>query len=317
MSRRFLAADVGGTNMRFLLVDDGREVSHRIFATRDYRDGGVARAVRDFIGDEKMPDAFCLACAGVVRDGRYHGHNMPFSVSASEVAAATGIAKVKLLNDLEAAAYGLPRTRPSDFVDIMTGAADPAAPEILMAVGTGLGGALRLPLSNGTHVLPCEPGQTGYAPLSPIHAELFLFATEEIGRTPIVEEIVSGPGLHRTYRFVRTKRGLAREGGHADAAAVSQAALTGFDPDAREAMRLLVAGLGFVIRNFAAQTNAVGGVTLAGGVAEKIAPALVWPEFADAIAAANGDKLLPKLPIRLVKSDRMGLDGALEFAASI
>lgn len=317
MSRRFLAADVGGTNMRFLLVDDGREVSHRILATRDYRDGGVVRAVRDFIGDGRMPDAFCLACAGVVRDGRYHAHNMPFSVDAAAIARETGIKAVKLLNDLEAAAYGLPRTSPDDFIEIVPGKPDASAPEILMAVGTGLGGALRVPLSNGTHVLPCEPGQTGYAPCSPTHADLYLFATEEIGRTPIVEEIVSGPGLFRTYRFVRAKRGLSKDGGHADAATVSQAALTGFDPDAREAMRLLVAGLGFVIRNFAAQTNALGGVTLAGGVAEKIAPALVWPEFADALQAANGDKLLPNLPIRLVKSDRLGLDGALEFAASI
>lgn len=312
---RILAADIGGTNMRFTLLDGEAEKKHAVFSTKAYAAGGIVQAVADFLGAEADPDVFCLACAGVVRDGRYHGHNMPFSVDATSIAKKTGIRHVALANDLEAAAHGLDRLKPEQEEIVRNGTKIAGAPVLLLAVGTGVGGALRITVGDRLHVLPCEPGQAGYAPPTEKHARVMNEAMRELGRAPIVEEIISGPGLLRIYRSLAAAANVVSPLG--DVAAVSDAALRGDDPVALEAMTMLVQGIGFVIRNFASETGALGGIILAGGVAEKIAPALAWRALDFGLETANGDKLIPKPHITLVRSDRLGLDGAVALARRI
>jgi glucokinase len=313
MSLTCLAADAGGTHLRFLLARGDRELEHATLRTADYVRGGIARAALDFLRGEPPPDVLCVACAGVVRDGRYHSQNMPFAIDAHEIAAATGIASVRLVNDLEAAAHGVATLRDGECTVVRRGLAVAAAPLAVLALGTGLGGALRLGHGAGALVLPCEPGQLGYAPLETAHADLWEFAAQELGRAPIVEEIISGPGLERTFRFLEA-RGTARAPELASAAAISASALARADATAETALRLLVSGLGFAVRNFIVATGALGGVLLTGGMAEKIAAALTWPELERGLMAAHGRELLGPLPITLARSDRLGLDGALVLA---
>ena len=312
-----LAADVGGTNMRFSLFVDGREVHHGVYPTANFKTGGVPAAAKAFLGDRSLPDAFCMACAGVVRNGVYHSHNMPFAVDAEATRRATGIPLVRLANDLEAAAHGLERLRSEDCAMLRTGVAEPEAPVLLVAVGTGLGGALLVRAGGHVTVLPSEPGQTGFSPHTPEMGEILLAFHAEKGRPPIVEEIVSGPGLERIYRFVvadARSRDLVGTAPLDGAAAIAAAGLSGRDPLAERAIELLAGGIGWELRNFAVRVGATGGIYLAGGVAEKIEPALRRPAFLEAFTLAFGERLLGRVPITLVKSARLGIDGAMALA---
>jgi glucokinase len=203
-----IAGDVGGTNTRlaWFEVSGGRLVPG---VTRTYpsqRHTSLDEIVATFLREAPGTLAHaCIGIAGPVREGRVEATNLAWGVDARPLAAGLGLDRVILINDLEANAWGLAALPDSDFTVLQPGRPAPTGNAAVISAGTGLGEAElvwdsrhhRGRLGAGP---PTSPGTTCKAPCR--------FLTAEVGHVS-VERVLSGPGLHNIYRFLRDAQGLA------------------------------------------------------------------------------------------------------------
>jgi glucokinase len=323
-----LAGDVGGTKTVLALFDDaagGPAVREAVLASGSAPSlEALARAFLETAGRPPVRAA-CFGVAGAVVDGRVKTTNLPWQLDEAGLAAALGIARVRLLNDLEAAAWGLLALPPDALATLQPGVPPHDGGTLaLIAAGTGLGEAI-LPWDGSRHhVLASEGGHVDFAPRSELEAELWAFLRAE-GDHVSYERVVSGPGLVNVYRFLRQQRKLAEPGwlaaelaGGDPAAAISRAALEKADPVCAEALALFVSAYGAAAGNLALTAMAVGGVFVGGGIAPRILPALLAGPFLQAFADKGRlGPLLRAMPVRVVLDPRAPLIGAAACARGL
>ena len=105
-----LAGDVGGSSTRLALLEaDGGEfavVAERHYPSRQH--GSLTEIVRLFAEEHQLrPEQACFGIAGPVREGNVRTPNLPWSIDAGDLARVLGLPAVKLINDLDANAYGI------------------------------------------------------------------------------------------------------------------------------------------------------------------------------------------------------------------
>jgi glucokinase len=319
-----LAGDIGGTNSRLAFFSErgGRlePVAGETYASRHY--ANLQAIVRNFVSANDLPvDVACFGVAGPVRNGRSEAVNLAWAVDARELAQALPCRAVSLLNDLEAHAYGIAMLAPEDFVTLNQGAADASGNAAVIAAGTGLGEAGLYWDGQQHRPFAGEGGHTSFAPTDPLQVELLNFLSREFGYVSW-ERVLSGPGLHNIYRFLRdTGRGeepdwLTREMQQRDPAAViSQTALAGTSALCRQALDLFVALYGAEAGNVALKLMATAGVYVGGGIAPKIIHKLTDSTFMDGFVAKGRLKpLLEAIPVRIIMNGKVALLGAARFA---
>src|SRR5919109_3524862 len=199
---------------------------------------------------------------------------------------------------------------PEDFVTLNRGAEDAAGNAAVVAAGTGLGEAGLYWDGQRHRPFAGEGGHTSFAPTDPLQMELLDFLSREFGHVSW-ERVLSGPGLHNIYRFLRdTGRGeepdwLTREMQQRDPAAViSQTALAGTSALCRQALDLFVALYGAEAGNVALKIMATAGVYVGGGIAPRIVTKLAEPLFMQAfVAKGRLQSLLQDIPVRVVMND--------------
>jgi glucokinase len=156
--KRALLADIGGTHARFAVLSGGELGPIRSLDVEAH--GGMCDAVQHFLtmaGGASVEDAV-LAVAGPVDGRRCVLTNSSWIVDAKELQSRFGFRTVRLLNDHEAAVWGLSRLAPSDSVLIGPDSPKPGAPMALLGPGTGLGMACYLPGPGRERVVVSEGG---------------------------------------------------------------------------------------------------------------------------------------------------------------
>lgn len=319
-----LAGDIGGTKTRIALyqrVPGGiaREVEETYPSARHE---SLEAILREFRARHREPvEAAGFGVAGPIRDGRSKVTNLPWTISAPELAHELGLARVELVNDLVATAWGIALVPPERRVVLQQGEADPTGNQAVVAAGTGLGQA-GLCFDGREHVaFGSEDGHADWAPANELEDELLHFLRRELGKVGN-ERVLSGPGLVNAYRFLRdTGRGhedpeLARAIAAGDpAAAISRAALERGDELASRALDLFVSIYGARAGNFALSILATGGVWIGGGIAPKILPRLRSGGFVDAFRSKSKlGELLARVPVTVILDDRAALHGAARCA---
>jgi glucokinase len=325
----FLAGDVGGTKTALALFGRGRDgpvlVRQETMPSQDF--GSLEVAIEQFLAAGPRPatiDAACLGVAGPVIDGRCVTTNLPWVIDERELAGAIPARRVRLLNDLEAAARGV-LGLPGEDLHVLQPGVPRRGHMVLIAAGTGLGEALIVQAEGERHlVVASEGGHTDFAPRDGVEEELLRFLRKEHGRVS-VERVVSGPGLHNVYRFLRDT-GWARESPDVaaqlaagdPAAVIGEMALADRDAICAKALDIFVAAYGAEAGNLALTAMAVGGVFVGGGIAPRILPRLTTGAF----VAAFRDKgrladMMETIPIRVVLDPRAPLLGAASVAAEL
>jgi len=318
-----LAGDIGGTHTRLAFFDvaDGRLslFSATVFPSHEY--AGLEQIVAEFMETSNVrPEQACFGVAGPVRNGRVEASNLPWIIESKRLAKELDIAKVLLINDLEAHAWGIADLDLKDAVMLNQGKEIPGN-QAVIAAGTGLGEAGMY--WDGTHhqVFPSEGGHTDFAPRNELEIELFRHLNAQFGRVSY-ERILSGPGLVNVFNFLRdTGRGtapqwLADQIQNSDpAAAISQAAMNGSCPLCEQAVEIFVAVYAAEAGNLALKMMATGGVFLGGGIAPKILSKLSQPSFMRAFATKGRmQPLLESIPVKVITNDKISLFGAARCA---
>jgi glucokinase len=207
-----LAGDVGGTKTIlacFERASDGLRLrAEASFASGEH--ASFQEILDRFLADhDARPEAACFGIAGPVVEGRATTTNLPWpALEEAELRRWLGVERVLLANDLEAAAYGMLALPAADLV-ALDPEAGPGRPgnAAVIAAGTGLGEAFLVWDGRRYRAVAGEGGHVDFAPRSDEQIELLRFARQELGGRVSVERLLSGPGLHRIYRFARGGEG--------------------------------------------------------------------------------------------------------------
>ena len=318
-----LAGDIGGTRTRLALYDESAGPLRRIASTQyESRSAStLEEIVLRFLDESGKPEttAACFGVAGAVVGGQVRATNLPWQVSEDGLAERLQIPRVRLLNDLEAAAHGVVAiTDPASLVLLQAGKPPEERRALaLVSAGTGLGVALMWWNGHAYQVAPSEGGHCDFAPQDEVEDALVAWLRDQFGHVSY-ERIVSGPGLVNLYRFLREYRNvpepawLSTRIGFGDAAPVIAAcALDHSDPVCDETLTRFVRIYGAAAGNYALTSLAVGGVFLGGGIAPKILSRLADGAFLDAFAAKGRfAEAMRKMPIRVVMAPDVALLGA-------
>ena len=303
LTARRLVADVGGSNVRFVLVDRSGALE-RIETRRVVDYPSFAAALVDYLKayDRNSIEACAIAAAGPVDDGRIKLTNNDWTVDSSEISAAMAGIPVALINDLEAVAAALPHLGPNDWTAI--GRPVAARPErrtmLAFNVGTGLGAASAVFRDARWTTNPSEAGHMTLGPLTAGGVEL---APDRAS----VESVLSGRGVVELYGRAAASQ---RKRVEAIAEAAEVFARAGRDAIAARTVELLTLVLGRVAGDLALATAAWGGVYFCGSVATAWAPLADAQAFrAEFIRKGPMRARLEQVPTVVIRREQVALFG--------
>lgn len=319
-----LAGDIGGTktNLAFFKAEGGqlKLVVEGTFPSRGH--AGLDEIVSLFTSMHGLGvEQACFGVAGPVQNGRCDATNLAWVVDASQLARQLGIATVWLINDLEANAYGIPVLRPEEFVVLNPGAPDAGGNAVVIAAGTGLGEAGLYWDGKRHYPFACEGGHADFAPRNEFEVNLLLYLLAKYGHASW-ERVLSGPGLHNIYEFLRdTGQGeepewLIQEMAEGNPVSViSKAGLAGSCDLCGRALEMFASLYGAEAGNLALKIMATGGVYVGGGIAPKIVKKLTDGRFMKAfVDKGRFEGLMQRIPVRVILNDKTALLGAARYA---
>ena len=201
-----LAGDVGGTKTLLGLFAPAPERPNPIevgeFVTLAY--DGLEPIVREFLEAQKVEarriEAACFGVAGAVTGQVARLTNVPWLVDGAAVEEAFRFRRVRVINDLEALAYGVTVLEPSELKTLQMGVAVPDGNAAVIAAGTGLGEAMLHNVDGRFVPAASEGGHADFSARTPRELEMVREMTRIFGRVS-VEHVVSGIGLVNIYQF--------------------------------------------------------------------------------------------------------------------
>ena len=324
-----LAGDIGGTKTVLALYEEQagslKPVQEEVFSSKSAPT--FEELALRFLASSGRPSlrAACFGVAGAVVDGHSKTTNLPWELDEAGLVAALGAPRVRLLNDLEAAAYGVLVLGPESFETLQaSGHRTKPATKALIAAGTGLGEAIIVWDGARYDVLPSEGGHADFAPRTPLESALWDFLRLEFGHVSY-ERVLSGPGFYNVYRFLRQHRRAPEPAWLSEriaagdpSAAVAEAGLAGRDPVCAETLTLFAAIYGAEAGNLALKTMAVGGVFVGGGIAPKHRAKLREGAFIEAfVDKGRMAPLMRTIPVHVVLDPRAPLLGAADRARAL
>lgn len=320
-----LAGDIGGTKTSLALfsvhADKLRVEAERNFPSKQY--SGLTPILEEFGVHQQVIDAACFGIAGPVVDGRVKTTNLPWIIDSQVLCQALKVGTVYLLNDLEAAAYGVFTLEDDEFYALNGGILRHAGNKALIAAGTGLGQAILYDDGRHFRALPSEGGHADFASRNELEIELWRYLSARFGHVSY-ERVLSGPGLSNVYRFLKERRGMAEPPWLAEqfaasddpAATISKAALAGKAEICVKALDLFVSIYGAEAGNMALRFKSVRGLYVGGGIAPKILEKLKDGTFMRSfIDKGRYTEFLTAMPVQVVLNPQAGLRGAAYYAA--
>jgi glucokinase len=329
-----VGGDIGGTKTLLGLFDVAparaghigaahrpRVVATGSYVTSEYGSAGeILDEFRRDIGRPLTVDAAAIGVAGPVVANAATLTNIPWGITASEIAARLGTARVRVLNDLEAMANSVEVLTAEEVCVLQQGTPRADGNAALIAAGTGLGQALLHRTGGRLRPVPSEGGHADFAARTDREIELVRMLRERYGRAE-VEQVLSGPGLLNLHRFTHRGGECEMLAGVAEADAppvITQAGMGGRCQPCAEALRMFVSAYGAEAGNLALRGMATAGLYVGGGIAPKILPALTTGLFMDAFLAKEPmQELLEGVPVKVILNLEAGLLGAAVCAQEI
>jgi glucokinase len=322
-----IAGDIGGTKTNVALFEAeggvvGRPAVQQSFPSASYV--SLEDILSEFVTKHRPARIThaCFGIAGPVVRGRVEATNLVWKVSGEKLAASLGLSSVRLINDLEATAYGIGELGPEQLYTLNEGEGERRGHRALIAAGTGLGMAGIFYDGERYHPMPSEGGHMDFAPRNEREFEMLTYLSEKIGGRVSCERVLSGMGLFNIYSFLRDRgygeepEWLAEEIRSGDAsAAISHAALALKCELAVTALEIFVEVYGAMSGNLALLLKSVGGLYVGGGIAPKIMPKLKDGTFMRNYSdKGRMSGLVNSIPVRVILDDKTALYGAARCA---
>lgn len=337
MTPTSIAVDTGATHTRLAVGEAGTPFEE---AARSEREIDSTRELLEFIAGSMvgLGERGQIVLAGGFA-GPSDGHEIrmtnwgdddPITVNAF---ADLGVARAVILNDLEAAAWGLVSLLDSSSPEGVVGLAAHAVPEaghrVLIMPGTGLGSAgildngpasahlVEEPGGGRWRVVPGEAQHTVASERTAAEALVIARAAEVLGRPPSWDDLVSGRGLELIYRVVEAQSpDDDSEVTLPDARLIGARAAAG-DPGCLSALEAYYGFAASFAQTLALTFKSAGGVFVAGSSTRDNLDVIRAGSFAEQLRESHAmARMLSSVPVFAVTAE-LNLRGAWSHAAAL
>ena len=340
MTTHVLAGDIGGTktNLALYAIEGGERLSlvrESSFPSTQY--AGLENVITDFFAGEVSPEpplrsretsaviaAGAFGIAGPVLNGRVETTNLPWKVDAPDIRRAIGGGPVRLMNDLEATAYGALFLPAAEILTLNAGKPRRGNCAVI-AAGTGLGQAFLFWDGQGYRPAATEGGHVDFPPRNEKEVGLLRFLRKQHNGRVSYERVLSGSGLVSIFNFLC--QALQRPVAEAlrarlqteDAAAViGEAGITGSCRACAEAVDMFVSLYGAQAGNLALTVMSVGGVYIGGGIVTRLLPKMTAGGFMQSFTdKGRFRQLLQDMPVRIILNPKAAQVGAAHAARAL
>ena len=324
----YLVGDIGGTKTNIAVVDYKSEkyniLFEKSFPSKDYDSLRtiVKKVFSEDIDNELKISHACFGVAGPVKNGKCDATNLPWLVDSKKIAETLKIDLecVSLLNDLEAAAYGLEVLEEKDVFVLNKGNSQKNGNMCLISAGTGLGESIIFCDSRKCKPSPSEGGHADFAPRNKIEIDLLNYLMNKYGRISY-ERVLSGPGVLNIYNFFKdtayqnTPSWILDKLKNGDPSAIiSEIGMAKKDECCEKTLDLFVSIYGAQAGNLALTSLATGGVFIGGGIAPKILDKIKDGAFMQAFTHKGRlSVLVSQMPVKIILNDKIPLMGCANF----
>lgn len=314
-----LVADVGGTHVRFALVDVAAKEPLIDGMTRRYYGADFASfggAMRRYLDDVRaQPDTAVIAAAGLRVNGETRLTNLPWVISQASIEQEFGFVRATLINDFAAMALSVTLLQARDLRVI--GAPTPTRFDLratqtfaVVGPGTGLGVGALLVRDGHVHALETEGGHASLAPGNAEESQIVERLAARFGHVSN-ERAICGSGLVNLYETLCEMRGVT---GSFSLPEQITAAADG-DATCRRAVELMCELLGAVAGDLVLTFGAWDGVYLTGGLAPLLASWIEAGQFRHRFEDKGRlSSAVARVPTSIVLQPDVGLLGAAAFA---
>jgi glucokinase len=300
-----LIADIGGTNARFALLEDGKRRDELVLRCADYPD--IVSAIEYYL--EQMgaakgatrPVEAALAIAGPITGDIVRMTNHAWQFSAARTREALGWRRLILLNDFTALAMAIRHLPREELAQVGGGQFVPDMPLALIGPGTGLGVSGLIPA--GGHWIPLQ-GEGGHQTL-PVMNEREMAMLDQLHQRfshVSAERVLSGPGLVNLYDALCGIEGVVPE-------VLTPPEITRRAREAScrlclEAVSMFCALLGTLAGNLVLTLGAVGGCYIGGGIVPGLGSTFESSHFRDRfVDKGRYADYLSRVPTYVIRSE--------------
>ncbi|MBQ8250921.1 MAG: glucokinase [Alphaproteobacteria bacterium] len=202
-----LLSDIGGTNIRFSILD-GNEISAvEYYKTNDFKN--IETALACYLKQiNKQPQKMVFGVAGLVQNGCVKLTNADFEVNQKTLESLYPNTKIKIVNDFVLQGYGVLDVSKKELRAIGENSFEQTGNKVVLGPGTGLGSCFLIEEDDEYKILSSESGHTSLAPVSVNQQKILAEMTKE--EYPLsFEDVISGSGLCRLYQAISKIHQLA------------------------------------------------------------------------------------------------------------
>jgi glucokinase len=304
-----LIGDIGGTNARFAIAENGvyRALKH----VEVDRYPSLHDALVDYLG--MLPEAGrtslsgVLAIAGPVLGDRISMTNKAWSFSIQELRKSLNLLSLTVVNDFAATARSIPHIAQSNLLVV-----GPALPEArgniaVVGPGTGLGVSALIPDGAGWALVAGEGGHVTLAASNDEEAALIQLLRKRWSHVS-AERVLSGAGLVNLYEALCALKGV--EPLMLMPADVTKRAMDRSDEACVKAFACFCEFLGGVAGDLALTIGALGGVYIAGGILLRFKEAFAASAFRQRFESKGRfSTMLARIPTYLILEESPALVG--------
>lgn len=310
MSQRFVA-DVGGTNIRLALLENGRIAKIEKYLCTDFETIGDAILYfqkNNIIGNF-TDGCIAIACPATDDMVRMTNHSWVFSKTALQ--SLLELEHLYVINDFTAVAHSLPTLNHNQLIQIGRGSAKEHGNIAVFGPGTGLGVEHLTWTSTGWQTLDGEGGHVDFAPTDETDMIIWQYLQQKLGRAS-AEEVLSGRGIVNIYQALCLHHKQT-----ADLKTPSQVTAAGLDESddmAVLAIQQFCRVMGSFAGNLALNLSTNGGIFIGGGVTGHLGDYFLKSEFRSRFEAKGAfSHYVQDIPTYLINEPDHGLLGALAY----
>jgi glucokinase len=294
------------------------------YITKDF--SSLNEIVRDFIVGNALSgtERFGISVPGPVINGKSSPARLGWNLDVQDFKTEFGFQEVYMLNDQEAAAYGIGLLEDTELEDIRFGGHLENGNVAIIAPGNGLGEAGYFFDGKYLRPMPSEGGHSEFAPRTDVEFELVKFLQKTYGEIIVWERLVSGPAIYKIYEFLRDVKGYEEQAwltqklaeAKDKSAVISETAMSGLCTTCVLAMEMLVDFMARRANNMVLNYKATGGLILAGGIPPRIYNFINKDKIEESFLKCDEmEPLLAGIPIYLNLNSKTALYGAAYYGA--
>ena len=303
-----LIADIGGTNARFAIAQDGdyRDLKH--VPVSEY--ASLHDAIRDYLDHlprNERPAEAAIDVAGPVTGDEITLTNLGWSFSTSELKQKLGLRSLRVFNDFAATAMAVPYLPADDCYLVGPARPDAKGPIGIIGPGTGLGVGSLVPSVGGWALVPGEGGHVTLPAMTEAEDKIIAVLRRRWDHVS-AERVLSGSGLVNLYEAICTIEDVAPQS--LSPAEVTDHAIHKTDEICVKAFAHFCEMLGTVAGDLALTVGATGGIYIAGGILLRFKKAFAASGFRARFESKGRFRgFMERIPTHLILQDSPALLG--------